>query len=153
MISIPVFSQPSSRPSINAGGDLKNLAERALRVLVASNKPPWLFVHGNQLVRVQVTGDGHPVFQEVTEDRLVYYLARTIEWHRVRVSGVRVPARPPREVAKYLPAAPDLPFPVVERIVQSPVFDPYGNLHDAPGYQRATASIYAPCKEFRSSSR
>ena len=28
------------------------------------------------------------------------------------------------------------------------VFDRDGNLHDAPGYQQATASIYAPCKGF-----
>ena len=125
--------------------DLAEGTAHALDALVAANDPPRLFLLGDSPVRIERhPNDGHPLTRELTESRVVYHLAESLEWRKVTKDGQTQSALPSVAVARNILASPELPFPPLERIVEVPVFARDGHLCATPGYDTAARIIYQP---------
>ena len=135
-------------PSIDAGNqDLPVVTAAAWEALAAANDPPRLFRYGGLPTRLERDDDERPLLRNVTEDRLRHELARAADWYRVREGKdgfERKPAYPPIAVVRDVLARADLQFPVLNTIVEAPIFAADGSLHTTLGYQRASLAYYAP---------
>jgi len=137
------------RPSIDAGiQDLDRVTQLAWAILEEANEPPVLFVHGGQLVRLEL-GEPMPELVDLDVDRLRYEAARVARWYQTRkVDGLweEVDARPPVVVMRNMLARPtgELEIPPVDRIVRSPVFAADGTLLRKPGYHAKARVIVCP---------
>ena len=131
-------------PQIDAGDqDIPRVAKLAWDALERANDPPRLFLHGRQPIRIEGTDHGSPVLQPLSPDRLWHELARAAAWFRMKYNRA-VSAKPPRDVVSDMLADPNPRFPVLERIVQVPVFLSNGQLLDAPGYHAQGGVYYVP---------
>jgi putative DNA primase/helicase len=125
--------------------DLAKGTGHALDALVAANDPPQLFQLGDSPVRVEPhPDDGRPIPRELTDARVLHHLADAAQWTKIAKDGTFRAAFPPVAVARNILAAPTLPFPLLERIVEVPVFGPDGTLCAAPGYHPAARLLYRP---------
>lgn len=146
----PEISPRHKLPKINAGvTDLGVLTRAALKNLEAANSPPYLFRYGGSPAWLEYGDDDAPFAQTLTEDRLRHELARTMQWcvFREKKNGKgkeSVPVLPPIPVVKDILATPNLHLPVLESIVQVPVFGRDGRLQMSGGYQKASRSYYLP---------
>lgn len=139
------------RVEMDAGQeDLATVTPQAIAALMATNDPPRLFMHGLP-VRLERDDQGAPVLRELTRDRLRHELARAIRWIRLKTVGeakVKVDALPPRALTDDVLATPNLPLPVLARVVEAPIFAADGLLHHEPGYHPATRAYYQPAVGF-----
>lgn len=93
--------------------------------------------------------DGTPFVQHLTESRLRHELARRINFGRLAEKGTKwVPALPPDHVVRDILATPNLSFPVLETVVQVPVFGRDGSLQLTSGYHEASRTFYLPGSRF-----
>jgi hypothetical protein len=76
-----------------------------------------------------------------------YELARAARFTREKKNGF-VDAYPPRPVVEDVLATPELPLPVLVRLIEAPTFATDGTLHDQPGYHPATRAFYEPSPGF-----
>ena len=128
-------------PDLDAGNlDLPAITAAALAALERSNDPPTLFRFGGMPVRLERDEFDAPVVRPLTEDRLRHALARAGNWFVSRSKGPQA-ALPPVHVVRDCLAHHDQPFPVLERIVEAPVFDRTGSIHAVPGYS-STSRLY-----------
>lgn len=142
-------SNVSPGPSLNASdGNLEQITNAAWEALRASNHPPKFFRQGNLLVRIENDSMRHPIFRELTLDRVVYHLAQAGRWYKITDEG-RKPAWPPKGVARNILATPDPLLPVVERVIEAPFFAPNYTLQIVPGYCPDARVCYAPPDGFR----
>lgn len=129
---------------------LRWVTEAALAAAGKSNNPPRVFQAGGGLCRVR----RDPVSKAVSIEHMNSsatrgFLARVANWMEVRHSkdgDYTIHAPPPKDVVQDLLSLPDLPagengFPVLQRLVECPVFAADGSLVDAQGYN-ARALIY-----------
>ena len=134
-------------PSIDAGNqDLPVVTATAWEALAAANDPPRLFRYGGLPMRLERDDDERPLLRNLTEDRLRHELARAADWYRARKGKdgfERKPAYPPFAVVRDVLARADLEFPVLNTIVEAPIFAPDGSLHTTLGYQPASLAYYA----------
>jgi len=136
-------------PWINAdNNDLKAVTEETWGAFQGANKPPKWFRRGGVSVRIESDDDSRPILRDINLDRMRHILARIAVWYIKNKKGELVPALPPLHVAKDLLATPDIPLPIVNRMVESPVFAPDGTLETAPGYHAASRTYYAPAPGF-----
>ena len=150
----PVVRPPSNvvRPRIHVGrGDLKAIADDVLSVLKERNaRDPFLFRRGGEIVRIESVEGDPPIVQQVTLSRMKYVLAREVSW--VKKTGGESPkstlTRQPDDVAAYILAMPDPPFPPLKGTVRVPVFGPDGTLQLKPGYDWDSGLYYAPLAGF-----
>lgn len=149
--NVAVFPGPSNRPAaqnapdklpaLDAGNlDLPSVTAGALAALELWNNPPTIFRFGGLPVRLELDEFDTPLVRPLTEDRLRHVLARAADWFVIRRSGQQ-PALPPVHVVRDCLAHERQPFPVLERIVEAPVFDRGGKIHSAPGYS-TTSRLY-----------
>ena len=135
-------------PSIDAGNqDLPVVTAAAWEALTAANDPPRLFRYGGLPMRLERDDDERPLLRNLTEDRLRHELARAADWYRVRKGNdgfERKPAYPPIAVVRDVLARADVEYPVLNTIVEAPIFAPDGSLHTTLGYQPASLAYYAP---------
>lgn len=124
-----------------AGGDLVHLTEESWRALNAWNSPEVMFRSANRPWYIERDDEGRLVLRPVTVERMLWVLARCVEWIRVSDKQM-VKARPPREVASQMLATPELPLPVLTRIVQAPVFASDGTLQIEPGYHAKSRTYF-----------
>ena len=71
-------------------------------------------------------------------------LARCVEWYKNVGKGddsTEIPAYPPKEVVTDVLCEPNIPLPVLTRIVEAPVFAPDGTIQTAPGYHAAGRTL------------
>jgi hypothetical protein len=129
-------------------GNLRNATDRAWRVILASNRTPWLFRLGGLPSWVTPDDEGRPVAATVTEERLRHMLAKLADWRKLNAKGEAVPAPPPTGVVKSLLATPDPGLPVLAGIVTTPVFGRAGVLLTAPGYHPDARLLYRPTAGF-----
>lgn len=142
-------SNASSVPSLNASdGNLEQITNAAWEALRASNHPPRFFRQGNLLVRIENDSMMHPIFRELTLDRIVHHLAQVGGWYKITDKG-RQPAWPPKGVARNILATPDPLLPVVERVIEAPFFAPNYSLQIVPGYCPDARVCYMPPDGFR----
>lgn len=132
-------------PAIRVDGqDLRDLTREAVAALAAVNDPPTLFQRDGKLVESQSLG-----VAEVTRDRLRFLLGEAAFWYRLKVVDGKIVGKRPTEVPptviSNVAAAPELwPFPVLDRIVTTPVFARDHTLRSTPGYHPASRSLYVP---------
>jgi len=128
------------RLAINAADqDLPRVTAEAIAALVLANDPPVLFRFGGMVIRLEHDERGAPVLRPMTEDRMRHQLARAALWTTLRASRnggepTAVPTLPPMPVVKDVLASPDLPFPILSRVVEVPVFGADGRPHLRRGY-------------------
>src|SRR5690606_21134909 len=95
------------------------------------------------ITRIQRGDDDDPYLAIVTQDALRGVLARWIEWYRVTPRGVEVPSLPPMYAVKDMMAAPEMPLPIIARIVEAPVFGADGELRLEPGFHPSSRAYFA----------
>jgi putative DNA primase/helicase len=123
-------TRPPKKRRINAAlQDLPTLSKLAWDALTAANKPPTLFQFGGVVARVQRESTGSLVLKRLTLPEFRYHLARAAVWHQKNQ-----PSRPPDVVCQDMLARPELPLPVITRIVEAPVYGRDGTLVTDCGY-------------------
>ena len=130
------------------GRYLQDITADAMKRLDASNDPPYIFVRGNQLVRL--LNDNGLKFDILDESALRGLLARSSGF--VRYEGqddddkpmyVKVP--PPINVVKDILSLGSWPnIPPIEGIIETPSIRPDGSILDLPGYDPVTKLYYEP---------
>jgi hypothetical protein len=126
--------------------DLATITPDAIEALRASNEPPRLFRYGAP-ARIERDDNGAPFVRELTRERMRHELARSIRWFRNKKVGdtvQQVDALPPKAVVEDVLATPELPLPILLRVVEAPIFAADGTLHSSPGYHPATRAFYIP---------
>ncbi len=136
------------RPTLNAGNrNLSEISAATLKVLIAANEPPFMFRHADMLSRVQVSDDGSTIIRQLSENSLRHILAKIIDWF-VTKKGFQVPELPPLHVVRDILVMPEPPFPIITRVVRSPIFAADGTLRTKPGYDAASRTFYEPPEGF-----
>lgn len=130
-------------------GELDKATAAAWRAILAANShtdaAEFLFRHGEQPSRLEHSDDGRLVPRPLTPDRMKHRLTEIARFEKVGKDGTPydLPGAP-MEVVRNVLAAPDPPLPVLLRIVEVPVLDPSGALHDRPGYSTTHRVFYEP---------
>jgi hypothetical protein len=138
------FAEPRKPlPTLRADeGDLEQAVRSAWKVLLDSNREPWLFRAAGLPAWIVPDDEGRPVATRVTEERLRHMLAKIAAWQRTGRNGSPVPAHPPTPLIKSLLATPDPDLPALTGIVTAPVFGRDGTLVTQPGYHPETRLFY-----------
>jgi len=146
----PEAVKPQVTPiAIYAGNDnLPEVTGQAWDAIKWANREdPSLFRRGGAPVRVEDDEQGNPVITVLNPDRMRYELARCAYWYTLKgKDGEEVPAKPPMYVVRDVLATPNYPLPVLERVVEVPVFSPDGKISLAPGYHEENRTYYKPKK-------
>ena len=136
-------------PRINASErDLRALSEACWAAIYAGNDPPRLFLHGDEIVRLE-QGEQGPVLRHLDAGGLRHEAARAAQWYAKKLVGgawQEFDAAPPRDVIEDMLAYPleQLQLPPVTRIVRTPVFAPDGTLLVTKGYHPAGRVVIYP---------
>lgn len=141
------------KPRIDAASqDLPVVTAQAWQALELQNNPPYLFRYAGQPSRIEPGDEGEPIVKVLGSERMRHELARAALWYRLRSDGdggeFEVPAWPSKDVVADVLATPDIPFPVLSRIVEAPVFAGDGSLQLTPGYHPASRTFYSPSEGF-----
>jgi hypothetical protein len=131
--------------------DLPTITAQCWEAVQQANQPPYLFRHGNVPCRLEQDDRGAPMVRELNLDRARHELARVARWvSKKQIGGVSIEtdAKPPLDVVKDWLATPNPRLPVLNRIVESPVFAPDGTLQTGPGYHSAARTYYVPAHGF-----
>jgi putative DNA primase/helicase len=128
---------------------LRDVTDDALKALLARNHPPTLFQRGGVLTRLRVGADNAvPLLEPLTDSALRGVLARAANWLKARSTKggtVLEDDAPPLEVVKDLATLPDWPdVPVLEAVVETPVFMRQGELLRNPGFHADARLWYHP---------
>jgi putative DNA primase/helicase len=136
-------------PSLDAGDhDLARISELALSCLNEANDPPTIFRHADCVSRIRRADIAAMVIQPMSEDSLRGELARCAKWYRKINRNQLIPALPPMHVVRDILSLPSLPFPVLTRVVRSPIFAADGSLTTQAGYSPAAKIYYDPQPDF-----
>jgi len=131
---------------ITSNRQLPDLTMDAMKAIEKANDPPRLFRRSGAVVRLR--RDDGPVYCEpLSVPALRGEIARAAVWKRWAGSGdkaVKINDKPPREVVEDLLSHPGWRLPVIEQIVESPVFTADGRLIDQPGYDPDCRLWYEP---------
>jgi hypothetical protein len=125
--------------------NLARVSARAWKAVKAANEPPSIFRYGSIVVQIDVDANGASFIKPVDDDRMRHILARVAHWFKRTKYGIKDVA-PPVAVVRDLLTEPNPPIPVLERIVEAPVFSRSGILHNSPGYHPASRCYYRPTK-------
>ena len=144
-IGAPDF-EARTLPSVNAGNTyLATLTKTALKHLQMANTPPYLFRHGGFPAWLEWGDDGAAFVRILNDDHVRHELARTMRWGEIKNEANKwIPVLPPMAVVKDIMATPNLPFPVLDAIVQVPVFGRDGRIQLTPGYHPSSRTYYLP---------
>jgi len=144
------FAEPvGTLPALRADeGDLDRAVSRAWSVLLASNRPPWLFRAGGLPTWIVPDDEGRPVATMINDERLRHMLAKLAVWCKLSRTGDMLPAHPPTTQIKSVLATPDPNLPVLAGIVMTPVFGRGGTLLTEPGYHPDARLLYRPAPGF-----
>jgi len=145
-----VANATSPNIRINVGDqELPRITKLAWDALIAANDPPQVFRHGSLAARIENDDQGYPTIRELTLYRTRHRLARVASWYATKGKNeVEVHTKPPLDVVRDVLATPDLPLPVLDHIVEAPIFAADGTLQTMPGYHLRTKSFYAPAAGF-----
>jgi len=122
---------------------LPDLTADAMKAIETANNPLRLFRRSGTVVRLR--RDQGPTYCEpVSIPALRGEIARTAFWKRWTAKGDKINDKPPREVVEDLLSHPGWRLPVIDQIVESPVFLDDGRLIDQPGYHQDCRLWYEP---------
>lgn len=124
------------------GLSLEEKSERALRVLIAANNPPRIFIKSGSLCRIMLDEHNNPVTAILRKDDLKHELERVVQFARLNKDNKRghTPITPPDDVVADILAYPDLAekFPALDAITECPFILPDGTIVAARGYNEET---------------
>ena len=129
------------RPKVLVSGRrMRDISSDSVRLLEQENETRMRFFQfGDVLVEVAedekrgvLTRVFSPVIFKGVLDRLGNYV-------KINEKGRLNPARPPPDVVADILALTNLPLPMLEAVVKTPVFSAGGDLEVQPGYQPSTA--------------
>lgn len=126
---------------------LRDVTSDALAALLAHNDPPTVYQRGGVLTRLRIReDDGAPLLEPLVNAALRGVLARVADWKNIKDTKggeIEEDDAPPMEVVKDLANLPGWDgIPVIEAVVESPVFARTGELIDAPGFHRQARLWY-----------
>jgi hypothetical protein len=130
---------------------LPDVTADTLRALIAANDPPTLFQRGNVLTRLRAKSDtGAPYLETLDDSAVRGLMARSARWKKL-VTGKHgddeEECPPPIDAVKDLMALPGWDgIPVIDSVVECPVFGPGGELVIEPGYHPNARLWYSPAK-------
>lgn len=93
--------------------------------------------------------EGRSIVRNVDPDRMRRFLARATSWTKLDRNGVPKSVEPPDKVVRDVLATPDMPLPVLTRVVGTPIFTADGTLETAGGYQPTSRTYYTPASGFK----
>ena len=131
------------RPKLDATGDLHEATSAVLRHLYQINDPPRLFTKGGHLLRLTHDEQNTLSFQNLNPRSLRGFLAEHIRFVN---SQDETGMPPPMAVVHNILAASELPFPMLSRVVEVPIFGPNGSSQMKPGYDQENCVYYHPPK-------
>lgn len=139
-------NQMVKMPKIRADeGDLALLTDRAWDAIQQANNPPFLFLSGGVLVRLKKDQEDQIIVELMTKDKMRFLLAECAKWYKKKEN---TPAHPPPAVVNNVLARPDMPLPILTRIVNAPIFSKSGDIQTKPGYHPDTQTYYHAQKNF-----
>jgi hypothetical protein len=114
---------------------LREITADAMSAIWSGNKPPTVFQRGG-LARIRINPkDEAPFVDLMKESAIRHVLARKADWLEVDQKGNLDAAPPPIAVVRDIAAMPEWPrIPVIEGIIDCPVFARNGRLIDQTGY-------------------
>jgi hypothetical protein len=129
---------------------LREVTRDALDAILARNEPPTIFQRAGLLTRIQKRAEDDALILQPLEDAALRgVLARVANWKKLGDADIEDDA-PPMEVVRdlaNLPAWDDIP--VLERVIESPVFARNGELVQTPGFHRISRLWYQPTAGLR----
>ena len=136
------------RPRIETFDAPRVQAELAWDVLVKHNDPPRLFRSGGLPVRLEEDDTGRPKLTSLTNARMTNELAKVALWVGKKGKDERE-VKPPGDSVTEMLATPNVPLPILNRIVAAPVFGVNGDLQSEPGYHLDSRTLYVPDAGFQ----
>jgi len=131
---------------ITSNRQLPDLTKDTMKAIERANDPPRLFRRSGAVVRLR-RDDGPAYSEPMSVPALRGEIARAAVWKRWAGRGdkaVKINDKPPREVVEDLLSHPGWRLPVIDQIVESPVFTADGRLIDQPGYHPNCRLWYEP---------
>lgn len=141
----PKSSSSPQKRTVALTNDLQRDSYAAWEALHAWNTPARLFRYGSVPARVERTDDNTPVIKLIDKHAMRYALARASAWAEVRhhkKEDIEIPCAPPMSIVLDVLATPDMPLPILKRVVRAPIFAANGSLQTQPGYQNETRVFY-----------
>jgi hypothetical protein len=131
---------------IDAGdSNLPKVSAAALAAIAKANeKSPYLFRHAGVPCWIELGDDGTPFIQPLNLYRFRHELAQVAIWYRKAANRKKKNALPPMPVVRDLMSSPNLPLPILDRIVETPVYGRDGSLELRPGYHTESRTFYIP---------
>ena len=109
---------------------------------ITNSKPPSLFHMGNDLVRVVVNANQHPILEEYNRDSLKGIMARSANFVRRTEKGDKA-VFPSNEVAADILSLPCYPsLPTLKGILSYPLIKSNGQIVAMDGYDAETHYIH-----------
>jgi putative DNA primase/helicase len=125
------------------GGKLR---DNAVDAVVGTNREePSLFRRGGEVSEVRRNEQGIPAATLVTPNRMRDRLGEAADWYKRSAAGP-YPVKAPMDVANILLVTPGLNLPPLEAVVEHPVVGRDGRLRFRRGYDRGSATYFAPSK-------
>ena len=141
-------SGSSEKPTIMLNGDLTDMTEQGWAAIVQANTAPSLFQRSTVATRLERDDDGFLMTKELTEKRLRREVARAATFEMMIMDGSGKPRPkevfPPMSIVQTMLAVEQLPLPVLDRIVEVPMFTASGKLRTEPGYDLDGRTFYMP---------
>jgi putative DNA primase/helicase len=141
----PAHSAGHSRPKFLRGAEpLDTVARRVITILEESNRIcPWLFLRGRALMRLTPDPSTGSIATEIlSRASLRHEINKRTQWEILRPEGIApLHISCPNDVVEHIWTDQGLPFPPLENITNTPVFDGRGELIVTPGY-------HAPCRTY-----
>jgi hypothetical protein len=122
---------------------LPDLTSDAMKAIETANQPPRLFRRSGTVVRLR-RDEGPAYCEPLSISALRGEIARAAVWKRWTAKRDKINDKPPREVVEDLLSHPGWRLPVIDQIVESPVFLEDGRLIDQPGYHPDCHLWYEP---------
>ena len=117
---------------------------------ITNSKPPSLFHMGNDLVRVVVNANQHPILEEYNRDSLKGIMARSANFVRRTEKGDKA-VFPSNEVAADILSLPCYPsLPTLKGILSYPLIKSNGQIVTMDGYDSETHYIHNHDQEWSS---
>jgi hypothetical protein len=131
---------------ITSNRQLPDLTMDAMKAIERANDPPKIFRRSGVVVRLR-RDDGPAYCEPLSVPALRGEIARAAVWKRWTGSGdkaVKINDKPPREVVEDLLSHPGWRLPVIDQIMESPVFTAGDRLIVRPGYHPDCRLWYEP---------
>ena len=139
---------PRLPPILITDRHLREIANEAWNALQAANEPPSIFQHGGSLVDLRIDPKGTPNIRTINGPALKGILDRTSDFIKATKRGLK-PARPPNDIVDDLLNTKDIPLPVLDGIINAPIFSAEGELNTSVGYQPQTLRYFHPNGSFQ----